>query len=868
MNYHNKDLNPYLNLGVDLIPLHIWNKKIKGDDRGKTPIHGEWTTKNYNENMYNQWVESGYNIGYRIGDNELVVDLDPRNYVDGIDSEETIAELFGYLDFDELLWEHCTVETGSGGYHIYCILPADVDYRSIRKCVEHIPGVDFKKKGGYVVAAGSRHPNGNYYEWENITERKIAPKELLAEIQRSEVSKGEYSSGYGAFTGTQLQELILDKLDAHDYDSNDTWEPLIMAAHHATGGDGVEEFVDWCLTDIKYEEDENKIRNRWESLDDTNDVSRTAASLIHELKQTGEDTSGARAVLEFSACNDLEDMDEDDSEEAIMIKNAKEAASHIDIAEILEVPKDTVGVSGAAIEFANNLVGINSTGNVSMEDKMKCIRLIKAASLEESIEAQEILINSKVMNQAAINKRLKSLESKILDSITEVLSNTTLGVVFKKGKYILTEPNKQVWTFHQTHWKPMSDEYLGKIVYGVLDTLKTKMEIEGNEVSLVTNAVKGIRMRSSVLTSRLFNTEKYKPIINCANGEVWINKDGTHTLKPHNYRSYQLRCLNVDYEPSARAPLFMQTLEEIFELYPDTNQIISYLGEVMGYIIQPYKPDANWWMFRGPGGDGKSTIIKVLESILGDASYSADESLLSNGGSGRGNAHITTDLVGKLAVVIQELQAGHALNDSGLKMLAENTKMTANPKNKDTFSFNYIGSLIMCSNVWPVIKDTSQGTIRRANIIPFNRQFVKHGSNDSNRITNIVSNKNELAGVLNFMLEGYQRYASRGHFSPPPSCLMAKEEWLCEANNVIRFVQENITVTGNIKDKIGLGNELYNRYERWCDMGGVKYKGRNNFYNDLVNLGLTKKITSGNLMMIRGGILKQENLEDFDELSS
>lgn len=861
MTYNIKQLKHYTDhIQGDLIPLYPWNKMIKGDQRGKTPIHNDWNSKVYKQDakQLKHWIESGYNIGYRIGEHELIVDLDPRNYVDNIDSEALIAELFGFFDFEELMWELPVVRTGGGGFHIYCTLPNGIDYKLIRKCVDNLPGVDFKKKGGYVVAAGSKHPDGDYYVWENEAPRPVVPEELLFLIKRDKLADKDYQSGYGAFNGTQLYDVILSKLDIHDYDSNDTWEPIMMAAHHATAGDGIEEFLDWSLSDTQFEGDENKIRNRWESLDDSKEITRTAASLIRELKQKGEDMRDARAILEFGTQTDFSEMDEEDSEEANMLMEAKQAASEIDVADIMEVPKDKGGVEGAAIQAANEL-----SKTSPMEEKMKCIRLIKAASLEESIEAQEILTNAKVMSQAAINKRLKALDAKILDSVTEILANTTIETVFKKGKHIITEPNRQIWAFHKTHWKPMSDEYLGKIVYGVLDTLKTKMEIEANEVTLVQNAVKGIRMRSSVLTSRLFNTDHYLPVINCSNGEVWIDKDGTHSLKQHNYRSYQLRCLKVDYDPSAKCPLFLQTLEEIFSLYPDRDDIIRHLGEVMGYIIQPYKPDANWWMFRGPGGDGKSTIIKVLDGILGEALYSADEALLGTGG-GYGNSHVTTDLVGKLAVVIQELKAGKALNDSGLKMLAENTKMTANPKNKDTFSFNYIGSLIMCCNFFPVIKDTSEGTVRRANVIPFNRQFVKSGSADSNRARKILEDKEELAGVLNFMLEGYQRYADRGHFSPPPSCVAAKEEWLCEANNVVRFVRENIKVVDDIDHKMEIASVVYKRYERWCDNSGIKPKGRNNFYSDLANLGLKKKESSGNILYLFGGDLLEEHIEDFD----
>ena len=835
---------------------------INGRQRGKTPIDNEWTTKQYRQDakQLKHWIDSGYNLAYRLSEEDIVVDLDPRNYSPDVDSESLIANFFGFSDFDDLLWELPVVRTGGGGFHIYCALPNDIDYKLIRKYVAHIPGVDFKKKGGFVAAAGSKHPDGNYYVWENeAANRPVIPDALLSVLLRIETPNKDYRSGYGAFNGAQLSDIFLSKLDINNYDSNDTWEPVLMAAHHATAGDGVEEFLDWSLSGDGFENDESIIRSRWESLDDNGENRITVASLIRELKISGQSTSDATAVLDFRAHADPFEMDEPNSEESEMLEAAKLSANDIEIADIMGVPVDKGGVEGAAIQAARDL-----SKRSSIEEKMTCIRLIMIATVEEGIEAQEILLNNKVMTQGGINKRLKALEDKMVDSITEVLSNTVIETVFKKGKHIITEPNGQIWAFHKTHWKLMSDEYLGKIVYGVLDILKSKTQIDGNEVTFVQNAVRAIRMRSATLVSRLFNLDRYLPVVNCANGEVWINRDGTHKIKSHDCRSYQLRCLKVNYDPSAKCPLFMQTLNEIFSLFQDCDEMISHLWEVMGYIIQPYKPDANWWMFRGPGGDGKSTIIKILDSVLGETLYSASQSLLSAGGA-YSNSHVTTDLVGKLAVVIEELPVGKALNDSGLKMLSENVKMTANPKRKDTFSFPYIGSLIMCCNSFPVIKDTSEGTLRRANVIPFNRTFVKSGSADLDRTRTILENKDELAGVLNLMLEGYKRYVDRGYFSPPPSCLAAKEEWLCEANNVVRFVSENITVTGDLDQRIELAAVVYKRYDRWCNLSGIKPKGRNNFYNDLANLGLKKKKGGNNKLYLYGGVLREEIIDDFAE---
>ncbi|MFK5283482.1 hypothetical protein ACI3PL_28305, partial [Lacticaseibacillus paracasei] len=80
-----------------------WNKKINNENRGKTPIDREWNTNKYNKQQVEQWINKGYNLGYRLTHSDFIVDLDPRNYVYNVDSEKTIAELFGFTTFDDLL---------------------------------------------------------------------------------------------------------------------------------------------------------------------------------------------------------------------------------------------------------------------------------------------------------------------------------------------------------------------------------------------------------------------------------------------------------------------------------------------------------------------------------------------------------------------------------------------------------------------------------------------------------------------------------------------------------------------------------------------------------------------------------------------
>ena len=117
-------------------------------------------------------------------------------------------------------------------------------------------------------------------------------------------------------------------------------------------------------------------------------------------------------------------------------------------------------------------------------------------------------------------------------------------------------------------------------------------------------------------------------------------------------------------------------------------------------------------------------------------------------------------------------------------------------------------------------------------------------------------------------VEGYKRYSDRGRFKPPESCVMAKEEWLCEANNVLRFVKERIKI---FKDKSTLmcsASEVHRHYEDWCLSNGVNAKSRNNFYKDLVNAGLIKRPGGGNKTLFYGGELLEgfDDFDDFDQL--
>lgn len=135
-----------------------------------------------------KWKETPYSSNPKLPDTFGVIlppeiwvaDADPRRYVNG---RNELAELCEYLNLGRQ--ETCIVRSGRGGYHIYFRKPADF---KLRGKVPGFPAIDVKQFGGYVVAAGSMHPNGTQYEFERHDPFRIidTPPQLLEYLKKPE----------------------------------------------------------------------------------------------------------------------------------------------------------------------------------------------------------------------------------------------------------------------------------------------------------------------------------------------------------------------------------------------------------------------------------------------------------------------------------------------------------------------------------------------------------------------------------------------------------------------------------------------------------------------------------------------------------
>jgi len=282
-------LTPLLASGYQLLPLHKFSAQdeVKGKKRkrGKSPIDSNWMKRPYKSQDQIKHMEAGNNVGVRLKPFDLVLDVDPRAFPDGQTLASPInpfVELVLWTGMDPDLYS--TVETGSGGLHIYMAKPEDVSTRDSLN--DQFPGIEFKTVGRQVVAPGSVHPDSlKTYTWKADTPElgafgaEAAPKALVDLIRRP---SGCVATGGGEHDQEELAQM-LEHLDPTDFADHDDWLTLMQACHHATAGDGRQELVDWCTQDPAYADHGTLIRIRWDSLHANNDGNRITLRTLHKM---------------------------------------------------------------------------------------------------------------------------------------------------------------------------------------------------------------------------------------------------------------------------------------------------------------------------------------------------------------------------------------------------------------------------------------------------------------------------------------------------------------------------------------------------------------------------------------------------------
>jgi len=270
---------------------------------GKRPILDNWTSKKIsNETIFNH----DGNLGWVIGEDDLVIDVDPRN--GGDKSFVKLVETLG-------IKLEPNVFTPSGGFHVYLYIPATKVGIKLKKTLKDFPGIDFLTKGSQCVIVGSSTEVGDYTWSDDLLggfEQAECHDAILSLLSRRDVGNNSSNNNLGDFEGlignsTMPRDTVLEILSKLDSGvSNDEWVRVGMALHHWHPTDGLELWEDWSKDAENYVEGETS--KRWRSFVSGGGVTLgTVSHMAREVDYDVADTIVSDLISEIN-CSTVKDL--------------------------------------------------------------------------------------------------------------------------------------------------------------------------------------------------------------------------------------------------------------------------------------------------------------------------------------------------------------------------------------------------------------------------------------------------------------------------------------------------------------------------------------------------------------------------------
>jgi len=253
----------------------------------------------------------------------------------------------------------------------------------------------------------------------------------------------------------------------------------------------------------------------------------------------------------------------------------------------------------------------------------------------------------------------------------------------------------------------------------------------------------------------------------------------------------------LKYDPRAAAPLFEQTVRDVF--FDDAEQI-EFFQRLIGYALMGVPIEDLLAIPYGMGSNGKSTVLGAIRSAFGGHAKSASaDTFLSAGAGGGGSAGAAREdllrLRGARFVYVSEPDEGSELREGLIKSMTGGDPIPARGMYaKATVEIVPTWVAFMPTNHRPIVKGDDHAIWRRLMLVPFTRNFDRDPDivKDPGRAQRIAA---ELAGVLAWCVRSAIAYQQHG-LKPPKTVAAARDaykadmdllgEWMderCQVNN-------------------------------------------------------------------------------------
>ena len=292
----------------------------------------------------------------------------------------------------------------------------------------------------------------------------------------------------------------------------------------------------------------------------------------------------------------------------------------------------------------------------------------------------------------------------------------------------------------------------------------------------------------------------------------------------------------AQYDKAAAAPLWLQTLDEVF--HGDTATINA-LQVLLGLTLTGEVGEERIIFAYGFGANGKSVISNVVATIMSDYAKTAPPSLLASRRTDDHSARSDIAMLnGARLVSINELPGGMFLDEQVAKQLAGREPISARFLHKEFFSFLPRFTPWVRTNHKPIVRGEDDGIWRRIVLLPFQRQFAPH-EQDSKLEAKLLAERD---GILRWMIEGAQRYYRDG-LRLSKTMRREQAQYRKDSDLLGEFLEECTLSDAGARTE---QSTLFLHWRSWCKSNGVQWGSKKSFTQRLAERGFKAVSSNGN----------------------
>lgn len=300
-------------------------------------------------------------------------------------------------------------------------------------------------------------------------------------------------------------------------------------------------------------------------------------------------------------------------------------------------------------------------------------------------------------------------------------------------------------------------------------------------------------------------------LLGCLNGVIELP---TGRLLPGVPDQYITQHVPVVYDPDATCPRFERFLDEIMS---GSAVMRDFLWRAIGYTLTGEVREQKFFACYGVGANGKSSLLNVLQWMLGEHPESGYARALSRtalqetGSAYRSHDDTLSGIVGKRLVTASELSV-RQLDTERLKVLTGGDIVTARRMRAEPFDFRPSCKLWLSFNRRPEVRDDTHGFWRRMLVVPFKERFEVDAEPDLEPTL-----RSELPGILTFAVRGVAEWLERG-LCAPASVSAETTRYREDGDHVAQFLSD---VVVRVEGSMVPTKRLYVAYQMWSRDQGL-----------------------------------------------